>query len=261
MVDEITPEPQEQTGGSMPFLHHLEELRRRLLKSLLSVGVMAGVAFYFSDELIKFIRIPFGDIPLYNIQVTGTFYAYLKIALFTGVFAALPIVFYQMWAFVSPGLYRREKKAILPLVIVSTILFLVGAAFCFVVMLPLAFQYLLGFSGGEIQNQITISSYIDFIGLLLIAFGFSFEMPIVAYFLGKMGIISSSFLAKGRRYAIVVILIVAAIITPPDVITQVMLAVPMYALYEVSIIVVRLTGRRREEVDAAAGEISEAPPE
>ena len=239
-----SPKRPEKSGG-MPFLEHVEELRRRILKSLLAVVVTSGLALYFSDELIKFIKIPLGDTPLHNMQVTGTFVAYLKISLIAGVVGALPIVFYQMWAFAAPGLLHKEKSVILPSVAISTILFLVGAGFCFVVMLPISLAYLIGFSGDLIINYITIDSYISFAGLLLLAHGFAFQLPIIAYGLGRLGLISSRFLARGRRYAIVLILIVAGIITPPDVFTQVLLAVPIYMLYEISIIVVRLTGDRK----------------
>ncbi|MCJ7489753.1 MAG: twin-arginine translocase subunit TatC, partial [Thermoplasmata archaeon] len=160
--------------------------------------------------------------------------------------AALPIVFYQMWSFIAPGLYRREKVTILPLVIISTVLFLIGAAFCYYLALPMALQFLLNFADDLIKNYITVDSYISFIGLLMLAFGLSFQLPILAYFLGRLGLISSRFLAKGRRYAIVIILAVAAVVTPtPDVFTQLLLAVPMYLLYEISILVVKVSGKRK----------------
>jgi len=255
MVDE-TPEKDENDGTSMPFLRHLEELRWRLFKSIIAIVIMAMTAFYFAEDLIKLVKIPFGDYPLYNIQVTGTFYAYLKIALFAGVIGALPIVFYQLWSFISPGLYKREKAMILPMVAVSTGLFVVGAGFCFKIVLPIAFKFLMGFAAGTIQNTITIGSYIDFVGLLMLAFGFGFQMPVVAYFLGKLGLITPGFLSKGRRYAIPLLLIIGAVLTPPDVFTQVLLAAPMYLLYEISIIVVWVVQRkkRREEAAAEAGE-------
>ncbi len=228
----------------MPFLEHLEELRRRLIKSFLAIIVASAVAFYFSDEIFAFIIVPLHGVPLHNLQVTGTFYAYLKISLISGVVGALPVVFYQMWAFIAPGLYQREKRAIIPLILTSIVLFLIGGGFCFVVVLPIALKFLIGFAGDLIINYITIGSYISFAGLLLLAFGFGFQMPILAYFLGRMGIVSAPFLAKGRRYAIVLILVVAAIITPPDVFTQVLLAAPLYILYEVSIIVVKVVQRK-----------------
>ena len=260
-MTEETPETEEQTGESMPFLLHLEELRWRLFKSLISIVVLSMAAFYFAEHLILFIKTPFGDTQLYNIQVTGTFYAYLKVSLFAGVMASLPIIFYQLWSFISPGLYKEEKTWILPLVGISTILFIVGAGFCFVVVLPISFKFLMGFAGELIENTITIGSYIDFVGLLMMAFGFGFQMPIIAYFLGKLGLVSSSGMSKGRRYALPVLLIVGAIITPPDVFTQVLLAAPLYLLYEISIIVVKLTGRRREEAEEPVVEAEETSAE
>jgi len=239
--------PQEPQESGMPFLDHLEELRRRLIKSFLAIVVMSAVAFYFADQLIVLIKLPLGEVPLHNMQVTGTFYAYLKIALITGVVGALPVIFYQMWAFIAPGLYQREKAAILPLIVVSTILFAIGAGFCFIVVLPIALKFLIGFADELIVNYITIGSYVSFAGLLLLAFGFGFQMPVVAYFLGKMGLVTPQFLAKGRRYALVIILVAAAIITPPDVFTQVLLALPLYFLYEVSIVVVRVVRPRKED--------------
>ena len=246
--------------GNMPFLEHLEELRWRLLKSVLAVIVMSGAAFYFSDQLVYLIKKPLGgEIKLYNIAVTGAFYAYLKIAIVAGVMGALPVIFYQMWSFISPGLYKREKLAILPLVAISTLLFVIGAGFCYIMVLPLAFEFLIGFGGDLIVNTITIGSYISFVGLLMITFGFGFQMPILAYFLGKMGIIKARMLAKGRRYALVTMLVAGAIITPPDVFTQVLLAVPLYLLYEISIIVVRVVQRKKKEA-ALADEAADSLP-
>ncbi len=243
-------EPKDQSEeSSLPFLVHLEELRRRLLKAFLGIVLGAVTAFYFSPEIMEFIKLPLAQldiegIELHNMQVTGTFYAYVKISLIAGVVVALPWVFYQAWAFISPGLYNREKVMVLPLVIMSTLLFLVGSSFCYLVVLPIALSFLLGFAADQITNIITISSYISFAGLLLLAFGFGFQMPIMAYFLGKFGLVSSKFLAKGRRYAFVIILIIGAIITPPDPLTQLLLALPLYLLYEISIIVVRIWGKR-----------------
>ncbi|MFH1374476.1 MAG: twin-arginine translocase subunit TatC [bacterium] len=233
-------------SGSMPFLDHLEELRRRLLKSLLALLLTTAVAFYFSDELMAFAVKPLGEIKLHVTQVTGSFYAYLKVSLVAGVMAATPVIFYHLWSFVAPGLYPKEKARVLPLVAVSTVLFLLGASFCYLVVLPYSLNFLIGFSGELLNPIITVSSYLSFAGMLLLAFGVGFEMPVVAYFLGKVGLVSSRMLGKGRRYAVVLILIAAAILTPtPDIATQLMLAGPLYLLYEISIIIVRISGKRK----------------
>ena len=241
------PEPESEGlfSGAMPFLEHLEELRWRLVKSVAAIVVCAIVAFVFAEDLMRFLIQPMGEIKLHVTEVTGSFYAFLKIALIFGIVGALPVVFYQVWGFLSPGLYKREKRLILPIVLVSTILFLIGSGFCYLVVLPLALKFLIGFSGDLLSPIITVGSYISFAGLLLLSFGFGFELPVLAFLLGKIGLISSGLLSKGRRYAIVIILIVAAILTPtPDVFTQLLLAVPLYLLYELSIIIVRKTGTK-----------------
>ena len=245
-TDSKEHEPFESTFGSMPFLDHLEELRRRLIWSALALVLTTGVAFYFADPLMRFFIEPMGNIKLHVTEVTGSFYAYLKVSLIAGLLAGTPIVFYQLWAFVSPGLYPRERQAVLPLVAVSTTLFLVGAAFCYLVVLPFSLQFLIGFGGDLLAPIITVGSYISFAGMLMLAFGISFQLPVVAYFMGRIGIITPEIMSKGRRYAIVLILIAAAVLTPTtDMATMMLLATPLYFLYEISIVIVRLTGRKR----------------
>lgn len=247
-------ESSEQTTLDMPFLDHLEELRRRLIKCILAVIILAGGAFYFADQLFRWIQIPLDGVPLHNMQVTGTFYAYLKMSIFAGVIGALPVIFYQLWRFISPGLYRRERLMIIPIVAISTLLFLLGGSFCFLIVLPTSLQFLLGFADELVTNLITIDSYIGFASLLIIAFGFGFQLPIVAYFLAKMGLVSHRVLMKGRSYAVVAILISAAIITPPDVFTQLLLAIPLYILYEISILVVYLVNPTPKEPESGSGD-------
>lgn len=231
---------------SMPFLDHLEELRKRLLKSLLAVVIATGIALYFAKDIMRWFIAPLGQTKLNVTEVLGSFMAYFKLGLVVGIIVAIPVIFYQLWAFVAPGLYPKEKRMVWPFVSSATVLFLVGAAFCYFWVLPWSLQFLIGMAGDLFNPIITINSYITFAGLLILAFGLCFELPVLAYALGKIGVLSSAFLSRGRKYAIVVILIVAAILTPtPDVFTQLLLAVPMYLLYEVSIVVVRLTGRRK----------------
>jgi sec-independent protein translocase protein TatC len=183
---------------------------------------------------------------LHVTDVTGSFYAYLKVSLIAGVTAAVPIIFYQLWAFVAPGLYANERATVIPIVMVSTLLFLIGAGFCWWLVLPVSLKFLIGFSGDLFEPIITVDSYLSFAGILLLAFGFGFEMPVMAYFLGKIGVLTSRFMSRGRRYAIVIILIMAAILTPtPDIFTQLMLAGPLYILYEISIVIVRVMEQKR----------------
>lgn len=233
----------------MPFLEHLEELRKRLVRCFLALIVTAGASFYFADYIFKFIMVPLGNTKLYATEVTGSFTAYFKISLITGIIVALPYIFWQLWTFISPGLYKKEKLLILPIVISSTLLFLLGGAFCFYVMLPMSLKFLIHFSEGLIEPIITVGSYISFVGMLILGFGAGFQLPIVAYVLGKIGIVSARGLNKGRRYAVVILLFLSAFLTPtPDMFTMLVMFVPLYALYELSILIVWLTGKKSSEV-------------
>lgn len=245
MADDIEQEaPEEPKKSNMPFLDHVEELRWRIIKSIAAVVVMGGVSFAFADYIFKFLTMPLGDIKLHFTEITGSFYAYLKISFFSGIFGALPVVFYQLWKFIAPGLYQREKMAVLPIVFFSTFLFLIGAGFCFFVVLPFALKFLISYGEEVMTPIITVSSYVSFAGLLLIAFGLAFQLPVLGYFLGKIGLVTPRFLGKARPYAIIVFLVASAILSPPDVFTQVLLAGPLYLLYEITIIIVRITGRK-----------------
>ena len=241
----------EESGGrfsNMPFLEHLEELRKRLIRSIIALLVAAAGSFYFADYIVKFIMKPLGDTKLYVTEVAGSFTAYFKISLITGLIVALPYIFWQLWTFISPGLYKREKMMILPIVIASTVLFLLGATFCYYVMLPMTIHFLVNFSGGLITPIITVSSYISFLSMMILGFGAGFQLPIVAYVLGKFGIVSARGLNKARRYAVVILLFLAAFLTPtPDAFTMMMMFLPLYALYEISILVVWLTGKKKVE--------------
>ena len=233
--------------SDMPFLEHIEELRWRLIKSIIAVTVAAVVAFIFAEEIYKFVVYPLGDIKLHFTEITGSFYAYLKIAFYTGIMAASPVVLYQLWKFVAPGLYAKEKKVILPLVFCSTVLFLVGAAFCFYLVLPFAIKFLVGYGEGEMTPIITVNSYISFAGMMILAFGLCFQLPVIGYFFGKIGLLSARALSKARPYAVVIILVAAAVLTPtPDVFSQLLLAVPLYLLYELTIVIVKFTGKKKE---------------
>jgi len=231
--------------SDLPFLDHVEELRWRLIKSIAAIAICSIAAFAVANYLYEWITVPLGDTQLHFTEVTGSFYAYLKLAMYAGVVVASPIVFYQLWSFISPGLYLHEKRMIIPMVLFSTILFLIGGSFCFFVILPFAIKFLLGYGQDVMVPIITINSYISFAGMLVLAFGLAFELPVVGYFLGKMGVVSSRILSKGRPYAVVLFHVMAAILTPPDIMSQVLLAGPLLLLYEITIILVRLTGKKK----------------
>lgn len=227
----------------MGFLDHLEELRGRIIKSLISIILFSIVAYVFSERVLEFITRPIPEV--YFMAPTEAFSTRIKISLIAGIIISVPVIFYHLWRFIAPGLFRKEMKMLIPFVLASTIFFLIGAVFCFFLVLPLSIKFLLGFGTEKLKPMIQIKDYVSFVSYLILAFGAVFELPVISYFLGKIGIITADTLRKGRRYAVTAILILAAVITPPDVFSQFMLAGPLYFLYEVSILVVKFTGKKK----------------
>ncbi|MCK5127722.1 MAG: twin-arginine translocase subunit TatC [candidate division Zixibacteria bacterium] len=240
----MTDQPTEK---EMTFLDHLEELRHRLIRSMIVVIVFAAGAYYFSDHLINIVSAPLTDVGVFFKAPAEAFLTHIKVSLFAGAIAAVPILLYQIWMFIGPGLMKKEVKIVIPIVISSTIFFMIGGGFCFFYVIPLAVKFLLGFATDNMQPMIMIGDYISFAGSMVLAFGIVFELPVAAFILGRMGVIDHKMLGKGRRYSIVAILFLGAFITPPDLISQILLAGPLYLLYEVSIIVVWFTARKREK--------------
>lgn len=236
----------------MSFLDHLEELRFRVIKCLVSILVLTIAAYVFSDEIYSILQIPLykavPDIKLHYFKVTEGFTIRVKMSLLAGVILSVPVILYQIWQFLVPGLYEREKKLVVPVVFAGTIFFLLGALFCFFVVLPRAIIFLSSVAFEGLEATWMIQEYFSFMMRMILAFGVAFELPIVCFFLGQVGIIDSRLMARGRRYALVAIVLSAALITPPDIFSQVVLAVPVYLLYELSILVVKLTGRKSREV-------------
>jgi sec-independent protein translocase protein TatC len=235
-----------------PFLSHLEELRKRLVAISIGIGVGFVVCYIFSDQLFKLLVLPLrsalpkGDTLIFT-NLPEMFITYLKVSLIAGVLLASPFIFYQLWLFIAPGLYRHEKRYILPFVIFSTILFVGGALFGYFVVFPFGFKFFIGFSNEYVKALPSVKQYFSFSITLLFAFGVVFELPVVIFFLAKMGVITPEFLKKQRKYAILIIFIVAAILTPPDAATQIMMAVPLLILYEIGIIVAKMA--RKKDVE------------
>jgi sec-independent protein translocase protein TatC len=227
--------------GLTDIIPHLEELRKRLLKSGASVVIGAIVAWFFVDHVIDLIADMVGQV--YFMAPTEAFLVRLKLSIIMGVMVSVPVITYQLWRFVSPGLYPREKQMVLPVVIASTFFFAVGALFCYAVVLPVALEFLMGYGTENMTPLISVGSLLSFCAYMVLAFGIVFELPVVSYFLGRIGLVSYKILAKGRRYAVVLALILGATLTPPDVFSQVMLAGPLLVLYEISIWIVKFTGR------------------
>lgn len=238
--------------GEMPFLHHIEELRQRLIRIIATILAFSIIAYVFADYLLDYLVKPIGTV--YFREPTGAFSVRIKVSLFAGLAAAIPVVLYQLWKFIVPGLKDREIRFLIPVTVLGTLFFFLGASFCFLFVVPAAMKILQSFATENIRALIDVSEYFSFVFWMCIAFGGVFELPIIAYFLGKIGMITAGTLRRGRRIAIVIIVIVAAVITPtPDVFNQMLLAVPLYILYEVSIIVVHFTGKRKDTAPVSSG--------
>ncbi len=255
----------------MPFLDHLEELRWRLIYSIIAVVTGAIVVFFFSKEVLDILIRPYqkvGNQPkLIYLEPAGGFMIYMEVAFFGGLIASLPFVFYQLWKFIAPGLYRRERKYILAIIIISTISFIIGMVFAYLIIIPFSLKFLLlGFQTDTLAPNLAINKYLSYVLSMIFVAGLVFELPLISFFLAKLGLISAKFLREKRRYGIVIILTLAAILTPPDVASQMLLAVPMMVLYEISIWVVSMTVRakqRKEEGEAESEKPkppSETPP-
>ena len=240
----------------MTLLEHLWELRTRMIRSMIALFVSFGVLLPFGGWLNEFLRKPaqpyfpegssFSSISPLEIFVTN-----LKMSLFAAVFLAAPALFYQAWKFVAPGLYKSERRLVLPFVLFSTLFFTAGAAFCYVYILPFAMKFLLGFSGDGINSAISVAAYLSDVTRLLLAFGAVFELPLAIFFLARAGIVSAAGLASFRKYAVILIFVVAALLTPPDPVTQLGLAIPLLVLYEVGVIVARIWGRPKPDAPDA----------
>ncbi|QXL85493.1 twin-arginine translocase subunit TatC [Comamonas sp. NLF-1-9] len=254
-----TPDPEDELAGSeQPFVEHLMELRNRLVKAVLAVGVVAGVLFLYPGPgpLYDFLAAPLvAHLPqgatMIATSVISPFMVPLKILLMTAFLIALPVVLYQLWAFVAPGLYSHEKKTVLPLVVSSTILFFLGVAFCYYFVFGRVFAFIQSFAPKSITAAPDIEAYLGFVLTMFLAFGVTFEVPIAVVVLVRLGVISVEKLKHGRGYFIVGSFIIAAIITPPDVVSQLALAIPMCLLYEVGIWAAQVFARSKPEAQPA----------
>lgn len=216
--------------GSMPLTAHLEELRSRIIKSLFAIAAGSGIAYFFLDEITKFLTAPVGK--LYYMQPGEAFFTYLKIDIVAGFLIALPVIFYHVWKFFLPALTKSERAVLGLLVPTSVILFFIGLAFAFFLILPIALKFFMGFTTEDLQSMFSFQNYFDFVLTFLLPFGFVFELPLVVIVLAQLGILTSEFLGKYRRIVFFVSFILGALITPPDVISQISLAFPVILLYE-----------------------------
>jgi sec-independent protein translocase protein TatC len=246
-----------------PFAAHRDELRKRLIVCLAAVGIGFVACYFFKVELFYILVAPLqkvmksGETLIYT-HLPEAFFTFLKTAFIGGLMLASPIIIYQFWMFIAPGLYDREKRLLLPILFLSILFFAGGALFAYYIVFPYGFQFFLSFATDTIRPMPSMKEYLGFASKLLLAFGLIFELPLVVTFLAKLGIVSVDFLKKNRKYAILLIFIVAAVLTPPDVVTQFMMAVPLMALYEVSILGARIFGKKanatEESVDNGMNE-------
>ena len=233
----------------MSLTEHLAELRTRLIRALAATAIGFGVAYFWASELVAFLLRPLReqglDVEVIGTGVTDAFFIKLKVAAIAGIFVASPVIFFQAWRFVSPGLYTREKRVALPFSIAATAFFVAGAAFCYELVFPVAFRFFLEqFQSIALGPQIRISEYLTFASRMLLAFGVTFELPVASFFLARVGLITHRTLLDSARYAIVVIFVVAAVLTPgPDVASQMLMAAPLLVLYALSILVAWAFGR------------------
>ncbi len=255
---ETTP-PKEES-----FMSHLVELRNRVVKSLIVVLVLFGVCFYFSGDILKFLSLPLyealpkGTRPIFTDQA-GAFFTLTKVAFLSALLFSLPWVLYQAWAFVAPGLYDHEKRFAVPLIFSSVFFLVVGISFAYYFVLPAAYKFFISFAaqtGAETLQD--LQKYWDFTLSIFFGFGLTFEVPVVEMLLVKMGIVTTQQLRDARRYVIVGAFVVAAVLTPPDVLSQFMLAIPLILLYELGIIMAGFIKTRSRAPDAAPEPAAEA---
>jgi len=248
----------------MTFTAHLEELRSRLVKCLIAIGIGFVGSYFFKEQFFQVLSRPLlkamGDKgTMIFTGVPEPFFVYLKVALVAGIFFTAPIIIYEIWAFIAPGLYVQEKRYVVPFVFFSSLLFLVGALFAYYVVCPFGFRFLLGFAAHNIQPMLAIKEYFSFSTKLLLAFGFVFQLPLFIVFLSKAGIITPETLSRQRKYVILLIFAVAAFLTPPDVATQFMMAGPLLALFEIGIIMARIFGKKGEVPEEKKAEEVKSP--
>ena len=231
---------------------HIADLRKRLTISSISIVVMFFVCFAFYQPILDWMMIPVKHaLPegtsMIAVEIQETFFTAMKVAFFAGFILSLPVIFWQLWLFLAPGLYEHEKKLVVPFVFFATLMFLMGASFAYYIVVPIGFDFLITFGSSVVNVLPSIGKYVGFFTKLMIGFGLAFELPVITFFLAKIGLVTDESLKGFFRYAVVLIFIVAAILTPPDVISQILMAVPLLILYGVSIYIAKVFNPAKKE--------------
>jgi len=238
--------------NNMTLLEHLEELRLRIIYVTIVVGILSLITFHFSLRILQFIINPLVKVlpPTSHVIFTGiteAFWVRLEVSLYAAVLFGLPYIFYHIWMFVHPGLTKKEKKIVLPFILFATVFFLIGCVFAYKIILPIGLKFLVNYGGQEMSAMPSIKQYVSFFLRICFAFGLIFEMPVVSYILAKADVINAKWLIKKWDYAILVAFIVAAVLAPPDVLSQFLMAIPMILLYVISIGVVYIAQKPKKE--------------
>jgi len=244
----------------MSLTDHLVELRKRLVRCVIILFIGFGACYYYKDFIFDIVTRPLVHVLPKNSYLiytglTEAFFVYMKLAFFASLIITCPFIIYQIWKFISPALHSTEKKYVLPFVLFSTLLFISGVLFGYFIALPPAFEFFVSFNNQYLQSMISFSDYISLFVTFLLGFGLSFELPVFMFFLAKLGIVNSQMLSKQRKYAILVIFIVAAILTPsPDALSQILMAIPLMFLYEVSIFITKFAGKKKIDSESKDNE-------
>ena len=256
MDAELGAEAEPLDESRMPLLDHLIELRKRLLWCFVAFAIAFGVAFYFARPIFAILVQPLleaGQGRIIYTKIFEAFFVEIKVAFFAALMVSFPVFATQIWRFVAPGLYQKEQKAFLPFLLMTPVLFTLGACMAYFVAMPVALKFLLGFSGdvGGVNQEALpgVENYLSFVTTFIFGFGISFLMPLLLILLEKASIVSLEQLRAGRRYAIVGAFVLAAILTPPDVVSQLLLAIPLCLLYEAALIFIRITRRKKAELE------------
>jgi sec-independent protein translocase protein TatC len=244
------------TDEKQPFFSHLKELRDRLVVSIIAVAVAFIITYYFKERLFDFLMQPFirvmpAQSSFIFTGITEAFLTYFKISVVAALFLAAPVILYEFWMFVAPGLYENEKKYVYPFIFSGSLCFICGALFCYFVVMPNIYRFFVSYAQDFVIPMPDLKNYMGLTLKLLIIFGLIFELPLVAFYLSRAGIINARILAKKRRYAILAVFIISAIITPPDVVSMILIALPLWGLYELGILIAKVFGKKEISDEAA----------